>query len=125
MLINMVRAKALAILLGPGGTAVIGLYTTTIDLINTVAGLGLTSSAVKNIAAANAEADKTSIQKTLFVYRWLIRLTSITAAICLFVFAEKISQYSFGTIDHKRGFQWMSLVVLFAGVSNGQFALLQ
>ncbi len=125
MVFNMVRAKVLAILLGPGGTGIIGLYSTTTDLINSIAGLGLTSSAVKNIAAANAEIDKASIRKTLFVYRWLIRLSTITAALCMFIFAEYLSKYTFGTKDNKIGFQWMSLVVLFVGISNGQFALLQ
>ncbi|MEO6233223.1 MAG: O-antigen translocase [Ferruginibacter sp.] len=125
MMMNMVRAKALAILLGPAGTGIIGLYSTTTDLINTIAGLGLTSSAVKQIAIANSEADRSSIQKTLFVFRWLIRLTTITAALCMFIFAGYISLHTFGSENNKQGIQWMSLVVFFTGISNGQFALLQ
>ncbi|MCW3093147.1 MAG: hypothetical protein JWP81_4216 [Ferruginibacter sp.] len=125
MMMNMVRAKALAVFLGPSGTGVIGLYSSTTDLINTVAGLGLTSSAVKQIATANSEADKSSIQKTLFVFRWLTRLTTITAAMGMFIFAGYISLHTFGSADNKRGIQWMSLVVFFTGISNGQFALLQ
>lgn len=122
---NMIRAKVLAVLLGPGGTGIIGLYSTTTDLVNTISGLGLTSSAVKQIAASNAEVDKEAIRKTLFVYRWLIRLTTFTAAICMFFFAKSISQYTFGSADNSYGIKWMSLVVLFAGMSNGQMALLQ
>ena len=125
MAMNMIRAKVLAVLLGPGGTGIIGLYSTTTDLINTVSGLGLTSSAVKQIAASNAEIDREAIGKTLFVYRWLIRVTTITAATCMFLFAKSISQYTFGTADNSYGIKWMSLVVLFAGMSNGQMALLQ
>ena len=125
MAMNMVRAKALAVLLGPGGTGIIGLYSTTTDLFNSISGLGLTNSAVKQIAASNAEVNKEAIQKTLFVYRWLIRLTTFTAAICMFIFAKSISQYTFGTINNSIGIKWMSLVVLFTGMSNGQMALLQ
>ena len=125
MMMNMVRAKVLAILLGPGGTGIIGLYSTTTDLVNTISGLGLTSSAVKNIASANAETDKTSIRKTLFVYRWLVRITTILAALCMFFFSGFISERTFGSVEHKSGIQWMSLVVLFTGITNGQFALLQ
>jgi antigen flippase len=125
MMMNMVRAKVLAILLGPGGTGIIGLYTTTTDLVNTISGLGLTNSAVKNIASANAETDKTSIRKTLFVYRWLIRITTILASICMFFFSDFISERTFGSVENKIGIQWMSLVVLFTGITNGQFALLQ
>jgi antigen flippase len=125
MMFNMVRAKALAVLLGPGGTGIIGLYSSVTDLVNTVSSMALTSSAVKDIAAANADEDKTNIRKTLFVYRWLIRITSVLSAGIMFLFAEQISKQTFGSTENTSGVQWVSLVVLFAGFSNGQMALLQ
>jgi enterobacterial common antigen flippase len=121
----MVRAKALAIFLGPSGTGLMGIYGSITQLASTIANIGLSSSAVKQIAAANVSNDKDSIGKTLFVFRSLIRITTIIASLVMIIFAPKISELSFGKADYANGVRWMSLVVFFTGISSGQFTLLQ
>ena len=125
MLFNMVRAKALALLLGPAGTGIIGLYNSVTQLVNSIANIGLPSSAVRQIAAANVSDDRKSIGKTLFVFRTLIRITTVIAGLVMLLFARQISELSFGEADYTNGIRWMSLVVFFTGISNGQFTLLQ
>ena len=46
MLVSMVKSKIMAVLLGPEGVGFLGVLTNLQSLIITVAGLGLTSSAV-------------------------------------------------------------------------------
>ncbi len=125
LLIQMIRAKVLAVILGPVGTGIIGLYSTTTGLVNSIANIGLSGSAVRTIAKDNALEDRTAIRKTLFVYRTLIMGTSLIAAIVMVVFAGPISKVTFGDLSRISGIRWMALVVFFTGVSAGQISLLQ
>lgn len=125
MALQMVRTKVLAILLGPGGTGIIGLYGATTGLVNSLANLGLSSSSVRQIAKDNTAEDRKSIRKTLFVFRTLILSTSILAAITMIIFAHAIGKTTFGNENHTNGIRWMAIVVLLTGISSGQYALLQ
>lgn len=125
LFIQMIRAKVLAVILGPAGTGIIGLYGSATALVNTLANIGLSGSAVRQIAKDNASENKTAIRKTLFVYRILIFSTSLIAAAVMLVFAGPIAVATFGDETRINGIRWMSLVVLFTGVSTGQYSLLQ
>ena len=50
--IGVVRTKALAVLLGPAGMGLAGLYMTATGLVGSVAGLGINASGVRQIAEA-------------------------------------------------------------------------
>lgn len=125
LILQMIRAKALAVLLGPGGTGIIGLYGSTTGLVNSLSNIGLSGSAVRHIAKDNASDNKDAISKTVFVYRVLIFGTSLIAAMVMILFAPSISNLTFGTTQYTNGIRWMSLVVLFHGISTGQYTLLQ
>ena len=51
-LIALVRVKVVAILLGPTGVGLVSLYTSAIGLLGTVSGLGIGSSAVREVTRA-------------------------------------------------------------------------
>jgi enterobacterial common antigen flippase len=125
LFVQMIRAKILAVILGPVGTGIIGLYSATTGLVNTLANIGLSGSAVRSIAKDNISDDKTAIRKTLFVYRTLVFGTSLIAAAVTLIFAGPIAKATFGDETRINGIRWMSLVVLFTGVSIGQYSLLQ
>lgn len=125
LIIQMIRAKVLAVILGPAGTGIIGLYSSTTGLVNTLANIGMSGSAVRQIAKDNVSEDKTAIRKTLFVYRTLIFSTSLIAATVMLIFAGQIARATFGDETRINGIRWMSLVVLFTGISTGQYSLLQ
>ncbi len=52
-IIGLVRIKAVAILLGPGGVGLVSLYISAMGLIGTVSGLGITNSGVREVVQAN------------------------------------------------------------------------
>lgn len=125
MILNILRAKALAIYLGPSGTGIIGLLTSTTDIISSVSSLGINSSAVREIARSNKDEDKTELRKTLFVFRWLIRVTGFIGALCLFLLANYFSVKAFGDTSKVSAFRWLSVIVLLGSFTNGQYGLLQ
>ena len=57
IIIAIVKSKIIALLLGPTGLGVLGLFNTTIGLITSITNFGLSTSAVKDIAAASESGD--------------------------------------------------------------------
>ena len=125
MFFNIIRAKILALYLGPSGTGLIGLYTTTTDLINSISGIGINSSAVKEVALANKSEDKSELQKTLFVFRWIVLVTGVIGTLVLFLFSSYFSLKVFKNTNHSISFKWLSLIILFSSLTAGQYGLMQ
>jgi len=51
--IGIVRTKALAMLLGPAGIGLAGLYTSAVGIVGAMSGLGINASGVRQIAEAS------------------------------------------------------------------------
>lgn len=125
MFINLCKAKIFAIFIGPGGTGLIGLYSTTIDLINSVYNLGVSSSAVKEIALANKNKNKNLLKQILFVYRVIILITGFLGSLTLFIFSDFFSMKDFNNTEHSVEFKILSVIVFVVSLTSGQYGLLQ
>lgn len=77
ILIQIVKQKFIAILLGPTGMGISGLYTSATQLIQGLTSMGLSSSAVKNVAEANGSGDFQRISRVVTVLRKLAWVTGI------------------------------------------------
>lgn len=125
ILISIVRSKFVAILLGPTGIGIIGLYTSATSLINTVSGLGLNTSAVRDISQAHVSGDKRRIQLIISVFRKLVWITGVVGALICLTTSHYLSQISFGNSDYTVGFAILSISLLFQQLTTGQTTLLQ
>ena len=125
ILIGMVRSKALALIIGPAGTGFVGLYNSTSTMISTATGLGIRSSGVRQIAAAAAVNDDVALANSVVTLRWCVRVTGILGGFISLLFCRQLSALTFGTTEYATGVALMSLVLVFEGVSAGQWALLQ
>ena len=67
--IGMIRTKAMALLLGPAGVGLMGLYSSIADLTQSVVGMGLNSSGVRQIAEAAGSGEAERIARTATVLR--------------------------------------------------------
>ena len=84
ILIQIIRSKFAAVLLGPEGMGVMGLLNSTITMISSFTNCGLGTSAVRNIAEANGANDTKRIALIISVFRRLVWITGLTGAlICL------------------------------------------
>ena len=68
-LISMVRIKLVAVLLGPSGVGLVGLYVTATGLMGTIAGLGLDTSGVREVAHAFGSGDAERVARTVKTLR--------------------------------------------------------
>ncbi|MPZ20450.1 MAG: oligosaccharide flippase family protein [Luteitalea sp.] len=122
---RIVRAKAMALLLGPTGVGLLGLYNAVADLTQSVAGMGVQSSGVRQIAEAVGSGDQERIARTVVVLRRASILLGILGAGLLVAFAKPISQVTFGSDQQALGLALLSVAVFFRLVSVGQGALIQ
>jgi len=119
------RAKAAAIFAGVAGVGALGLYTAAVNLLSAVSSLGLGSSAVRDVAAANATGDAEKIAKTIHALRRLTLLTGLLGCSLCVLGAPLLSLWTFGEPGHEWAFRVLGLHVLFLQVSAGQGALLR
>ncbi len=123
--IRIVRTKAIAVLLGPAGYGLFGLYQSVADLTQSIAGMGVNSSGVRQIAAAVGSGDNAKIAETTTVLRRVSIVLGVLGAILLLAFSGQISLLTFRTRANTAGVCLLSLAVLFQLVSWGQTALIQ
>jgi PST family polysaccharide transporter len=123
--IGIVRTKAMALLLGPAGFGLAGLYQSIADLAMNIAGMGVNSSGVRQIAEAAGSEDEQRMARTAAVLRWTSVFLGAMGAILLISFSREVSKLTFGTTQHASAISLLSLVVLFRSVSAGQGALIQ
>lgn len=123
--IGIVRTKAMAMLLGPSGVGLMGLYGSIIELTISIAGMGINSSGVRQIAEAIGSGDTEKIARTTAVLRRISILLGILGAVFLIGFSRPVSTLTFGSDQHATAVALLSIAVFFNLVSAGQGALIQ
>jgi O-antigen/teichoic acid export membrane protein len=125
VLTGILRSKFVAIFLGPTGMGISGLFVSTVTLISTISGLGLNFSAVRDISQANESGDIKRLNTTLTVFRRLILFSCSLGAILLMVFSSWLSQLTFGNKNYTWSFIFLSGMLVFNILANGNTALLE
>eukprot|EP01136_Pigoraptor_vietnamica_P025080 Opistho-1_new@78688 len=77
ILITVVRSKFIAVFLGPVGIGINALLTSSIGIIGSMTNFGLGTSAVKNIAVANASGDDERIGEVVAVFKKWVWITHV------------------------------------------------
>lgn len=124
-LIRILRSKIIAVLLGPSGVGIAGLYQSIIDLVRSATGFGLNFSAVRDIAQVTGSNDHTAISKIILILRRWVWFTGLLGMVLTIVFCQPLSRYAFGSEGYAGLVAIVSVVLLLDAVSGGQLALLQ
>lgn len=123
--IGMVRTKLVAVLLGPSGVGLVGLYVSATGLVGTIAGLGLDSSGVREVAEAHGSGDPQRIARTAKTLRRVCWLTGLLGWILSAVFSYPLSVWTFGTPERAWAIALLGGTVFFSAVAGGRTALIQ
>lgn len=123
--IGIIRTKAMAVLLGPAGFGLWGIYNAIADLATSVSGMGVNSSGVRQIAEAAGGGDDIRIARTVAALRRTSMVLGIGGAVLLAALAGPVSELTFGLEGYTVPVALLGLAVLFRLVSAGQAALLQ
>jgi enterobacterial common antigen flippase len=121
----IIRNKTIAVLLGPHGVGLMGLYGSVADLAQTLAGLGIQDSGVRQIAEAAGTGDPDRIARTATVLRRVSIALGMLGALFLALFSLPIASFTFGDDAYAAAIVLLSAAIFFRLVSAGQLALVQ
>jgi antigen flippase len=122
---GIIRTKGMALLLGPAGFGLTGLYSSVADVVQSVSGMGIQNSGVRQIAEAAGCDDVTRVARTATVLRRTSLVCGAIGALVLLLFAVPLATLTFGGPQRAAGIALLALVVFFKAVSGGQSALVQ
>jgi PST family polysaccharide transporter len=125
LLMGMITVKFAAMLIGTSGMGLLANFTALQGLVVILAGLGIQSSAVRDIAAAVGLNDTTAIGKKVYALQRICWLTGLTGLVLAVVLSSFISQISFGSVNYQLEIAGLGFAILFANLSGGQMALIQ
>ena len=124
VLANLVRMKVLALLLGPVGVGLAGLYLSLIQTGSTVAAFGLGTAGTRQIAAANGESDDAAIGLVRRALFWGTAGLALAGGAIFWAARYWIADYALG--DPARGEEvgWLAIGVALTVAAGSQSALL-
>ncbi|MCU0949289.1 MAG: O-antigen translocase [Porphyrobacter sp.] len=124
VLANLVRMKVLALLLGPVGVGLAGLYLSLIQTGSTVAALGLGTAGTRQIAAANGEGDAAAMGRVRRALFWATAALALLGGAVFWGARAWIADFALG--DPAKGDQvgWLAIGVALTVASGSQGALL-
>jgi len=125
MLFGIIRTKAMAVLLGPSGVGLLGIYVAISDLVRSLAGLGINSSGVRQIAEAVGSGDKERVACTVTTLRRVALYSGGVGALLLVLLCRPVSFWTFGDYEHASAVALLALVAFFLDISEAQKALVQ
>lgn len=125
VILGIVRTKVLAVFIGPSGMGMFGAYSSVTGLVGGIAGMGISTSGVRQISEAVGSGDTKRISRTALVLRRTSLVMGLLGMLSLLLFCREISQTTFGRTSYAGALAALSVTVLFAEVAGGQTALIQ
>lgn len=130
IVINVVRGKFVALLLGPEGMGISQLLVSSTNTLKQVASCGLPLSIVREVAAARGADDSTEpttldVATVVSVARRVVRYTALGAMLLCIVCSGLLSRITFDNNMYTWSFAALSVMMLFSVLSDGEMSLLQ
>lgn len=125
ILLGMVRVKFASVLIGTTGIGLMTSLTTIQGLVGTLCGLGIGSSAVREVAAAVGRQDDRAIGTAVLVLRRICWVTGLSGMAAMMLLSSLLSHLTFGSDAYVYEIAALGLVVLFGNIASGQMALIQ
>ncbi len=124
ILLNLVRNKFVAVLLGPSGMGLVSIYSTAMNFFSQATNLGLSFSAVRHLSEAFGCGDTAAMERTVRVVRGWVLLTAL-AGMLLFLLASPLLSRVFSISDHTLDFALLSPIVAMTALTGGETAILK
>lgn len=125
MVIGMVRTKFVAVLLGPAGIGLMGVYTAIIDMVGTVSSMGISTSGVRQIAESHGKAVQDQVARVVRSLRRTVWITGLLGMGLTILASTFLSRISFESTDHAIAIALLGITILLANISAGQSCILQ
>ena len=125
IIINVIRSKFVAVLLGTAGMGIQGLYVSTLQFIQSITSLGLSSSAVRDVSESNGTGNTDRINRTVTTLRRLVWITGLLGMVVVMALSPVLSKTTFGNYDYTLPLIILSCILLLDQLASGQRVVLQ
>ena len=125
ILINIIRNKLVAMILGPDGMGLMALFSATVKFVGDSTSLGIPVSAVKSLSHDEAQATAHDKERTVAMVRSWCLLTGLAGMWIMLLLSPLLNRWIFTWGDHSLHFALLSPAVLFAALSGGELAILK
>lgn len=125
ILLGIIRTKFLAVLLGPAGIGLMGLFTAVTGIMGAVSSMGIGASGVRQIAEAAGTGDEIRIGRTIVTLRRSAIVLGLLGMLLMITFCAPISRFTFGSAEYGWPIALLSVTIFLSAVSGGQTALVQ
>ncbi|WP_242097946.1 O-antigen translocase [Sphingomonas sp. CROZ-RG-20F-R02-07] len=122
--IGLIRTKVAALLLGPAGIGLIGLLQNLFATGGAVAGLGIGSSAVRQLAEATGDGDVRAVTATRGALFWGTAVLALFGTAAFWLLREPLARHVLGDPAQASAVGWLGLAVGLTVVNGAQIALL-
>lgn len=109
--ISIAKNKIAAILIGPEGMGVLGIYQNVVSLIQTGAGLGVNQSAVRDVSDARGKHDSTRLSYIISIVNKIILYTALLGCTLTLLLSYWLSEWTFGDNVHIVAYCVIGLVI--------------
>ena len=125
IIINLIKGKMIALILGAEGMGISSLLSTSSNTIQQFTSFGLNLSGVKEISSAREKNNFSQIQVVIVTLRRLLYLTAALGSIISILLCRRLSLWTFGNEDYSWHFVLLSVMIFFTTLSNGEVSILQ
>lgn len=128
ILLNLLRTKLVALILGPDGVGLNGIYNETKELIHETTNVGIDQSGVRTISIAYEEQDDTERRKltdAIMLTRSLVMLLAVVGTAVCALFAYSLSYFTFSDTDHVWGYVALAPAVGMSTIICGEMTILK
>lgn len=122
--LRVIRTKILAVMVGPAGVGLFGIYDSIVSLGYAVSSLGIGMSGVRQISEAVGSGDQSKVAGTIMAVRKAALYLGIVGTVLFYLFHRQICHATFGNYDNARPVAMLSLAMIFSLICIGQKALL-
>lgn len=123
VVLSILRMKALALLLGPAGVGVLGIYNSFISTSSTLAGAGISNAAVRQLAQAREDVTRFGVLKRVVFLANLVQ--GLIAVAVIWLLRERLSIWLFGQSGYGLELGIAGVAVVLALVLTSQTSLLR
>lgn len=125
LILDMIRTKFAAVLIGTTGVGLLAGFGAVQGFIGVIAGLGIQSSAVRDLAAAVGQGDQQAIGRAVLTLRRLCWLTGLAGMLMMIAFSPLLSQLTFNSKAYTLDIAALGVIILLNNIAGGQLVLLQ
>lgn len=123
--ISIVKNKIAAILIGPEGMGILGIYQSVVSMIQTGAGLGVNQSAVRNVSEARGIGYHKGLSRIISIVNKVILYTGLLGCVVTLILSYWLSDWTFGDHAHVVAYCVIAFVVALNIIDETKQAILK